>query len=339
MSKPQTILLSRTDSIGDVVLTLPMAGVLKTLFPESTILFLGRTYTKAVVACSENINGFVNWNEIEQLTNEQQKVNRFKALDADVIFHVFPNSDIASLAKKAGIKTRIGTAGRTFHLNTCNKPVLFSRKRSELHEAQLNLKLLKPFGFTNIPKREELAKYFGFTKIAKLDDRFKKLINPHKKNLILHPKSKGSAREWGMENFNELIALLPKEKYQVFISGTEEEGKLFRDKLNLKKENVTDISGTMSLDQFISFIAHCNGLIAASTGPLHIAAATGIVALGIYPPIKPMHPGRWAPIGKNAGYLVKETGCDDCRKGTSCHCMLEITPHQVKQKLEEYFEK
>ncbi len=339
MFKPQTILLSRTDSIGDVVLTLPMAGVLKTLFPESTILFLGRTYTKAVVVCSENIDGFVNWDEIEQLTNEQQKVNRFKALDADVIFHVFPNPDIASLAKKAGIKTRIGTAGRIFHLNTCNKPVLFSRKRSELHEAQLNLKLLKPSGFTNIPKREELAKYFGFTKIAKLDVRFKKMINPHKKNLILHPKSKGSAREWGMENFNELIALLPEEEYQVFISGTEEEGKLFRDKLYLKKENVTDISGTMTLDQFISFIAHCNGLVAASTGPLHIAAATGIVALGIYPPIKPMHPGRWAPIGKNAGYLVKETGCDDCRKGTSCHCMLEITPHQVKQKLEEYFEK
>lgn len=63
----------------------------------------------------------------------------------------------------------------------------------------------------------------------------------------------------------------------------------------------------MNLKQFISFIAAADGLIAASTGPLHIAAALGKVALGIYPPIKPMHPpGRWAPLGKNASYLVLE---------------------------------
>ena len=339
MDKPRTIIISRTDSIGDVVLTLPMAGVLKKLFPEAAILFLGRTYTKDIIDCSEYVDEFVNWDVIEQLPDERSKVEHIKAMDADVIIHVFPNPDIAQLAKKAGIRMRIGTTGRLYHLNSCNKPVLFSRKRSNLHEAQLNLKLLKPLGYTDIPKKDDLWKLSGFTKTAALDERFRKLINPGKTNLILHPKSKGSAREWGLENFNKLIELLPEKDYHIFISGTEAEGKLFRGALNLKKNNVTDISGMMPLSQFISFIAHCDGLVAASTGPLHIAAATGIVALGIYPPIKPMHPGRWAPIGKKAAYLIKQIHCDDCRKGGSCHCMMEITPHQVKQKLEEYFEK
>jgi ADP-heptose:LPS heptosyltransferase len=298
---------------------------------------LGRTYTRDVVACSEYVDEFVNWDEIEKLSEDHQKVERFQELKADVIIHVFPQPEIAHMAKKAAIKTRIGTAGRIFHLNSCNKPVLFSRKRSELHEAQLNLKLLKPLGLTEIPKLQELSDFYGFSIIPVLDKQFVKLINPSKKNLILHPKSKGSAREWGLENFNSLIELLPENEYQIFVSGTEEEGKLFRDKLNLKKDNVTDISGTMSLQQFIAFITLCDGLVAASTGPLHIAAATGIIALGIYPPIKPMHPGRWAPIGKNAKYLVKEAECNDCRKGGGCHCMLEITPEQVKQKLEERF--
>ena len=337
MFEPITIIISRTDSIGDVVLTLPVAGVLKEQFPKAKILFLGRTYTKDVVACSEFVDEFVNWDEIEKITDEKQKVEKFKALKADVIIHVFPNPEIAKLAKKANIKTRIGTAGKVYHLNTCNKPVLFSRKRSEMHEAQLNLKLLKPFDFTDILSLEDLIPYFGFTKTPTLESEFSRLIKPDKINLILHPKSKGSAREWGLENFNRLIELLPEEKYQIFVSGTEEEGKLFRNRLNLKKQNVIDISGSMSLQQFIAFIASCNGLVAASTGPLHIAAATGIVALGIYPPVKPMHPGRWAPVGKKADYLVRDTYCDDCRKGGSCHCMLEITPEQVKQKLEESF--
>ncbi len=337
MFEPITIIISRTDSIGDVVLTLPIAGVLKEQFPKAKILFLGRTYTRDVVACSEFVDEFINWDEIEKITDEKQKVGKFKALKADVIIHVFPNPEIAKLAKKANIKTRIGTAGRVYHLNTCNKPVLFSRKRSELHEAQLNLKLLKPLGFTDIISLDEIAGFTGFTKIPKLKPEFTGLINHDKINLILHPKSKGSAREWGLDNFNRLIELLPGKKYQIFISGTEEESKLFRNRLNLKKQNVTDISGSMSLQQFIAFIANCNGLVAASTGPLHIAAATGIMALGIYPPIKPMHPGRWAPVGTKADYLVKDTSCDDCRKGGSCHCMLEITPEQVKQKLEESF--
>ena len=338
MTTPETIIISRTDSIGDVVLTLPVAGVLKELFPKCKVLFLGRSYTKEVTACSEFVDRFVNMDEIEQLSDQRQQIEKFKALNADVIIHVFPNPLIATLAKKAGIKIRIGTAGRIYHLNSCNKPVIFSRKRSELHEAQLNLKLLKPLGYTAIPELNELIKYYGFTKIPVPEKTLARQLDPDKKNLILHPKSKGSAREWGLDNFSKLIDLLPEEKYRIFISGTEEEGKLFRNHFNLNKKNVTDISGTMSLKQFIAFIARCDGLVAASTGPLHIAAATGIVALGIYPPIKPMHPKRWAPLGPKAGYLVKDIFCEDCRKGGSCHCMTEITPQQVKQKLEEHFE-
>lgn len=335
---PNTIIISRTDSIGDVVLTLPMAGVLKELFPKVKIIFFGRTYTKDIIACSEHIDTFVNWDTIENLPDETKKIERLKSLKADVIIHVFPRSEIARLAKKAGIKTRIGTTGRVYHLTTCNYPVRFTRRRSELHEAQLNLKLLKPFGYNTIPELKELVRYIGFSKIASLEEKFSQLIDPNRISLILHPKSKGSAREWGLENFNALMKLLPDNRYQIFLSGTEAEGKLFREKLNIKQYNVTDISGTMSLKQFIAFIARCDGLVAASTGPLHIAAATGIVALGIFPPIKPMHPGRWAPIGDKAGFLVKETECNDCRKGGSCHCMLEISAEQVKQKLEEYFE-
>ena len=44
---------------------------------------------------------------------------------------------------------------------------------------------------------------------------FKSLIDPQKFNLILHPKSKGSAPEWGLNNFEKLIRLLPKDKFKI----------------------------------------------------------------------------------------------------------------------------
>ena len=76
-------------------------------------------------------------------------------------------------------------------------------------------------------------------------------------------------------------------------------------------------------------------MVAASTGPLHIAAALGKYVIGIYPPIKPMHPGRWAPIGKNASYLVLDKKCNKCRNNSHCDCIEDINPELVKNKLME----
>ncbi|NLF41723.1 MAG: glycosyltransferase family 9 protein, partial [Bacteroidales bacterium] len=43
------LIISRTDAIGDVILTLPLASYLKSLEPGRKIIFLGRNYTKAII--------------------------------------------------------------------------------------------------------------------------------------------------------------------------------------------------------------------------------------------------------------------------------------------------
>lgn len=326
------IIISRTDSIGDVILTLPVAGVLKEKFPDSEIIFLGKNYTRDIVEASSHINQFMNWDEIQKCDPSEQ-IEKFKEIHADAIIHIFPVSEIAHLAKKANITNRIGATGRLYHYFTCNKLVPISRKRSELHEAQLNLKLLKPI-LENVDfELDGIAGYCGFSSIDVLPDNFQKQISTDKFNLILHPKSKGSAREWGLKNFGNLIEILPKDKFRIFITGTKDEGKLVKHDILDKYPEVTDMTGKLTLKELISFINEADGLIAASTGPLHIAAALGKVALGIYPPIRPMHPGRWAPIGPNAGYLVENKVCSKCRKNTQCECMENIQPVAVKNKL------
>lgn len=328
---PKRIIISRTDSIGDIILTLPLAGIIKEYYPNSEVFFIGKTYTKDIISLSKHVNKFINWSTIELLpTNEQ--INTLKGYNADTIIHIFPNKSIAKLAKKVGINTRIGTSHRPFHWSSCNRLINFSRKNSDLHEAQLNTKLLKPLGIDKEFSLKELIGYYGFDNLNLLDSKFHELVDPNRFNLILHTKSKGSAREWGLDNFEKLIQILPKEDYKIFLSGTEEDGQLFRDQL-MGADNVVDISGIMSLQQFVSFINATDGLIAASTGPLHIAAALGKRALGIYPPIKPMHPGRWMPLGINADYIVQPDDCSDCKNGGACHCMLDLSPELVAQNL------
>ena len=54
--KTFTFLVSRTDAIGDVVLTLPVAGRLKQLFPGCRVVLIGRTYTAPVAAACFHIS-------------------------------------------------------------------------------------------------------------------------------------------------------------------------------------------------------------------------------------------------------------------------------------------
>lgn len=328
------ILISRTDSIGDVVLTLPMAGYLKERFPDCKVFFLGRTYTSAIIGMSKHVDQFLNWDEISKLPFDAQK-GLLKSLSIDWIVHVYPNRDIARLAKAAKIQGRIGTSHRQFHWFTCNYKLSFSRKKSDLHESELNFNLLKPLGIDSGPKSDEMHRYYGLdVNRIKENSELPIKLTEGKKILILHPKSKGSAREWGLENFSQLIRLVNKEDYCICISGTADDREKMAGWLESLRTEVVDITGKLSLGQFIVFISRAHALVAASTGPLHIAAALGIKALGIYPPIRPMNPGRWRPIGIHASVLVVDKECQACRKSIECACIKAIRPEDVIRFLE-----
>lgn len=327
---PKTIIFSRTDSIGDVMLTLPMIGIFKEFFPSCKIIFLGKKYTKAIADSCKNIDVFLDWDElVSQPPKDRPAI--LKSLTADAIIHIFPNRKISTLAKKAKIPLRIGTSHRIYHWLTCNKLVNFTRKNSNLHEAQLNLKLLEHFGIKKDYSLKELENYYGLKAIEKTEG-LKNLIDDGRFNLILHPKSKGSAREWGLANFSDLIKHLPDDKFKIFITGTKEEGEMME---NFFSENphTIDLTGKFSLGELIAFINSADGIVAASTGPLHIAAALGKTAIGIYAPMRPIHPGRWAPVGKNANVFVLDKICKDCRKKKDCVCIRSVSPLEVAKKL------
>ncbi len=325
------IIISRTDNLGDVILTLPMAGILKREFPDSTIIFIGKNYTKPIIDACEHIDEFIDWDEISvRMEGGKWRIDDM-LLKADIILHVFPVKAIQKLAKKAKIPMRISTSHRYYSWLYCNKLIHYSRKKSNLHEAQLNLKLLKPLGITGEYPLSEISCLYGLTKIPTSTNIPQP--DPKRLNLILHPKSKGSAREWGLDNFSKLIDLLPEDKFRIFVTGTKEEGELMKDFLVRYQNRVNDMTGKLSLVELLSFINTCDELVAASTGPLHIAAALGKRAIGIYAPMRPIFPERWAPLGKNATYLVLDKKCADCRKTGNCECIRAIRPEEIASKL------
>lgn len=325
----QRIIISRTDSIGDVMLTLPICSWLKEKFPSSTIIFLGKNYTQPIVSCYQDVDEFVDWDELKKLPTAQ-KIDEFRSLNADTIIHVFPNKEIASLAKKTKVKNRIGTSHRSFHLLTCNYRLNFTRKRSSKHESQLNYHLLTPFGLEKLPEIESIIEKTACFVAPKIElpPFLSDSLSKAKKTCILHPKSQGSAKEWPIEKYIELTHQLIEQGFTVYFTGTEKEGSQFRKELPLS-ENCIDTTGKLTLSELIAFISKVDFLVACSTGPLHIAGFLGIRAIGLFSPRKPIHPGRWKALGKNVNILVFDEACSNCAEKKACNCIEKIEVERV----------
>lgn len=327
---PKHIVISRTDSIGDVILTLPMCGVLKSIFPDVKITFLGKSYTESIINCSIFVDAFINWDELEQLELDRQ-IKLVQELDADSIIHVFPKKEIGKLFKKAKVKNRVGTSHRLHHFLTCNFRPSFTRKNSDLHESQLNIKLLKPFGINTIYDLDELSRYAGFDKLPDFPENKIPVFNQNQKHIILHPKSQGSAVEWGMDKYAELIEMQQNNPHvHFYITGTEKEASEIRPFLP-DTTNFTDCTGLFTLNELIGFIAKADVLIACSTGPLHIAGILNKKAIGLFSPKRPIHPGRWKPIGTRSVAVVNDKNCEDCKKDKSCNCIQKISATRISR--------
>ena len=318
----QKILISRVDQIGDVILTLPICGVIKEKNPEVKIFFLCQASIVPILERCPHIDEIVVW------PPENKKLPK-----VDAVIHVLPKKSISRQAKKDKIKLRIGTNRRWFHWLYCNRLVNLTRKNSDLHESELNMKLLAPLNIKTELSVHEFWHYYGWT-TNHTNKRKKPYLDSndnHKFRIIFHIKSRGSAKEWSVSNFLSLAEKLPKDQFQIYLTGTRQEGDLIRKEETgfTKLNHVFDVTGKFSLSEFIDFIESIDGLIAASTGPLHIASALGIYALGLFPAQKPIHAGRWRPIGEKADFLSEKKHTNDQ--------YLNIPVSEVMNKIQSFF--
>ncbi|QES90527.1 glycosyltransferase family 9 protein [Rhizosphaericola mali] len=296
---PKHILVCRNDALGDTILALPLCGLLKKHIPDIKISFLGRGYTQPIVAMSQNIDAFVNFDEICKLTDTQLQMF-FSGLQIDTAIHLRADKGLAELIQKTGIKNRIGTFHSIHHLSTCNKWVNFSRSRSHLNESQLDIKMLSALGIKEVPSLDELPQYYGLHNIPKLSSELQSnLIDPNKFNLVLHPLTTGNGPEWGLDNFSQLLNILDPTIFNIIIGGSKQDLEKMSDFLQKNQGKYHHDSGALSLEKYIALINASDGLVAGSTGPAHISAALGKYTLGLYTDVVTKNVQRWGPVGKH----------------------------------------
>lgn len=313
----EKILISRTDGIGDVLLTLPLCKRLSE-DENKQVTLLCRNYTQPLKSFTPYIHNYLS---ADFLFAQEDDVVKKTMSKFDAIYHIFPNKQVAKLAKSAGVKLRVGTSHRLFHWLYCNKKIDFTRRNSDLHESQLNFKLL---GKDEVPAIEAISKEPMLLSKSQSIEKANQFLSIDRLNLIIHPKSKGSAVEWNIDNYLNLIEHIGN-KVNFLVSGTADEAKLISNEL-LNHTYVTNVTGKFALDEFVSFVGKCDGLVAASTGPLHIAAALGKQCLGLYQNTRPIFAKRWHPVGPKADWL-EESDINQIEVLTVANKLMEWTKH------------
>jgi ADP-heptose:LPS heptosyltransferase len=138
--------------------------------------------------------------------------------------------------------------------------------------------------------------------------------------LVVHPGMAGSARNWAIENYAELIEKLT-DHITVVITGTATDREVLEPlKARLKaSERVLWWNERLTAEELLAALGRAAVVVAPSTGVLHLAAALGRPTVGLYSPVFVQHPRRWGAQSDLAENLLP-TGFDTETGDPRAHC-------------------
>jgi heptosyltransferase III len=337
MNFPKSILIVRTDRIGDVVLSLPIASIIKKHSPGTRVAFLLSEYTKPLAEGNQFIdeiltvkktNGRFSFYKNLILLKEKGifSKNRF---ETSVV--AYPTFNTALVLFLAGISTRIGTSYRWYSF-LFNARVQDHRKSAERHELEYNIRLLRRLGIDEKTVRKNIL--FGITPADKSVNLVRHGLSSYgitfsNPLVIVHPGSGGSSIDLPVRKLKRILEIISKENIDIVVTGTVGEKELCASLVVNK--NIINRAGEYNLEQLIALISSSDILIANSTGPIHIAAALGKYVVGFYPKIAACSAERWGPYTEKKIIFSPSIGCINCtrKQCVELNCMESIDEYSV----------
>lgn len=331
MIRPKNLLLIRSDRIGDVILSLPLAEIIKKHYPDCKVTFLLREYTKDLTQSNPFIDEILVLKENDGDIDIKYSLKMLKDKNFDTCITVYPTLKIAWLVFRTGIKNRIGTGYRWYSF-LFNRKVYEHRKHADKHELEYNVNLLKEIGIDETITKDNVHFFIDVDKSADAKVNrilFDNQIDTKKPIVIVHPGSGGSAVDLPVEKFKQLVEFLVNSNIQVLVTGSESE-KAFCENLVINSP-VKNFAGNFSLKELVALINKADVFVSNSTGPIHIAAALDKYSIGFYPNLTACLPKRWGPYSNKSKIYMPENNCEDCRNNrcTKTECMNSINIEKV----------
>jgi ADP-heptose:LPS heptosyltransferase len=291
---PHRILVTRTDRLGDVMLSTPVLRLLKQTHPDAELYFLVQKSWMPVLQYGEAVKLIV-YDLNESVDELAAKLRAFQFKRAYVIRD---EKKVSWAIWKAKIPERVGpySTFRSFFL--FNRGKFQRRSRCRMHEAEYNLELVAP----QIPAQTPAdlpRSWVETSESARIAaSAFLQSQNLQAKNFyVIHPGSSGSARYVKQEALHALARALVKRGDAVCISGGPREDAIIDEFVKaVPQVKILAKEFAIGLDGMAEVYRQAKVVIAHGTGPLHLAAAVGTPTFAIFSPIFVLSEKRWGPL-------------------------------------------
>ncbi len=334
------ILIIRFSSLGDVVLTTPVIGALKSAFPGSEISFLTKSQYGDVLRADPRISSLVEFDPDgadKGASGLLRLAWQLRSQDFDLLIDLHSNlrSFFVRRLVKSGMKLKYGKRWLTrFFMVHCK----FLKPKS-IHTVDSYLGVLRRLQIDDADRNPLVFPASGDLKFA---ENFLLERNVKKDDIVIavHPGAKWDTKRWDQEKFAEVCrAVIDRLGAKVMLLGDErEKGIVLKMISGLPADRAFEAVG-LPLGELAALIAGCDCLISNDSGPMHLASALGVPVAAIFGPTHPKL--GFAPVGSKNVVLCADVECSPCSlhgekrcSKKSRFCMDLIDPAAVLQAVE-----
>jgi heptosyltransferase-3 len=279
------VVVSRTDRLGDLILSLPVLGFLKQVGFSSIWLRVAE-YTRDIAELAKA-------NQLcERVLLENQELPLIERSQPKTGIFLVHRRAHWGIHKTLGLRFSLGPRTHLGSLFCYSKTVPQHRSRCEMSECEYNLELAKKFcmklgiSFSKdtygLPPLKIPASWSAPLKAAPV---------------VIVVGNGGSAMDLSLDQYIEIAHSYNTQPVDFLVAGPQFQQ--FKDKINSEHQRV--VGAFASLKELSVYLGGAKKVIATSTGPLHLAHALGIPVLGFYPRKTPKTRAqvfrRWRPHG------------------------------------------
>ena len=338
-SEYKRILIVRTDRIGDVLLSTPVASALREAYPQAYIAMMVSPCAKEIVEANPYVDEAIvydkdvlhkSWGHSVKFSQSLKK----KKFDLAIVLH--PTNRVHLVTYFAGIKRRVGYDRKMSYLLTDR--VRHIKQLGEKHESEYNLDLVRHIGIH--PKEKKLFMGVGPETKAWVRELFiREGIKESDKLLAIHPGASCPSKVWPNERFARVAdSLIEKAGFKVVIVAGQKDAALAQSVVKNMRYPAVNLAGGTSVAQLAGVFKRCRLLISNDSGPVHVACAVGTPVISVFGRSQAgLSPKRWGPSGARDKILHKDVGCVECLAHDCVKefaCLKAITTEDVLRAVE-----
>ncbi|HAM71771.1 MAG TPA: hypothetical protein DCM86_09025 [Verrucomicrobiales bacterium] len=334
---PESILILKPSSLGDVIQAIPVLRLLRLRFPSAHIAWWVDASLTPLLEGDRDLSEVIPFHRRELkawrgVVGFGQSVLRMRrrrfdwVLDLQGLLRSSVVSWVANGGLTAGVDDPREGAAAFYDLAV-------PRPSQATHAVDWYLEVLRRVGvptdlpFEWLPQRPAIAQSI-LARWPVGDRRW----------ICLQPGARWWNKRWPVRHFQEVVRRVAAADPGIgfVVLGGREDKPLGQEISGAHPGRILDLTGELSLPEMIEWLRVADLMLTNDTGPMHAAAALGIPVVGLFGPTDPRRTGPYGQVTEAVRIPLHCSPClkQRCRNPRSMACLEDISPELVTRAIQ-----